>query len=57
MPLLVIAIVVRAVLLAFCVMAYRLTTGEEVAQENITVAPLASPRLTERGAFRKHQDT
>lgn len=47
MPLLVIAIVVQAVLRAFCVMAYRLTTGEEVAQENITVALLASP---ERGA-------
>lgn len=47
MPLLVIAIVVQAVLLAFCVTAYRLTTGEEVAQENITVALLASP---ERGA-------
>jgi DNA-binding transcriptional ArsR family regulator len=43
MPLLVIAIVVQAVLVAFCVMAYRLTTGEEVAQENITVALLASP--------------
>jgi hypothetical protein len=41
MPLLVIAIVVQAVLLAFCVMAYRLTTGEEVAQESITVALLA----------------
>ena len=36
MPLLVIAIVVQAVLLAFCAMAYRLTTGEEVAQESIT---------------------
>jgi len=34
MPLLVIAIVVQAVLLALCVMAYRLTAGEEVAQEN-----------------------
>lgn len=42
MPLLVIAIVVQAVLLAFCVTAYRLTTGEEVAQENITVALLDS---------------
>jgi len=31
--LLVIAIVVQAVLLAFCVMAYRVTTGDEVAQE------------------------
>ena len=51
MPLLVIAIVVQAVLLAFCVMAYRLTSGEDVARENITVAPLASP---ERGA---RQDT
>lgn len=40
MPLLVIAIVVQVVLLAFCVMAYRLTAGEEVAQENITVAVL-----------------
>jgi hypothetical protein len=28
-------------------MTYRLTTGEEVAQESIAVAPLASP---ERGA-------
>jgi hypothetical protein len=54
LPLLVIAIVVQAVLLAFCVMAYRLTTGEEVAQENITVALLASP---ERSAFRKQQNT
>lgn len=54
MPLLVTAIVVQAVLLAFCVMAYRLTTGEEVAQENITVALLASP---ERGAFRKQENT
>lgn len=36
-------IVVQAVMRAFCVMAYRLTTGEEVAQENITVALLASP--------------
>lgn len=47
MPVLVIAIVVQAVLLAFWVMAYRLTTGEEVAQENITVVLLVSP---ERGA-------
>lgn len=47
----VIAIVVQAVLLAFCVMAYRLTTGEEVAQENITVALLASPERG--GALRK----
>ena len=46
MPLLVIAIVVQAVLLAFCVMAYRLTTGEEVAQGNITIALLA---FAERG--------
>jgi hypothetical protein len=48
LPLLVIAIVVQAVLLAFCVMAYRLTTGEEVAQENITVALLASPERVAR---------
>jgi hypothetical protein len=54
MPLSVIAIVVRAVLLAFCVMGYRLTTGEAVAQENITVALLASRR---RRVFRKQQDT
>ncbi len=47
MPLLVIAIVVQAVLLAFCAMPYGLPTGEEVAQGNITVALLASP---ERGA-------
>src|SRR4051794_38857745 len=40
-------LVVQAVLLGFCVMAYRLTTGEEVAHENLTVAPLASP---DRGA-------
>jgi hypothetical protein len=52
MPLLVIAIVVQAVLLAFCVMACRLTTGEEVAQVNITVALLASP---ERGARSENQ--
>lgn len=38
MALLVIVVVVQAVLLAFCVIAYRLTTDEEVAQENITVA-------------------
>lgn len=55
MPLLVIAIVVQAVLRAFCVMAYRLTTGEEVAQENMTVALLASP---ERGVrSESSQDT
>jgi hypothetical protein len=35
-------------------MASRLTTGGEVAQENITVALLASP---ERGARAKQQDT
>jgi hypothetical protein len=34
LPLLGIAIVVQAVLLAFCVMAYRLTTGEEVSREH-----------------------
>jgi hypothetical protein len=34
--------------------ACRLTTGEEVAQENITVALLASP---ECGAFQKQQNT
>jgi hypothetical protein len=35
-------------------MAYRLTTGEEVAQENITVALLASP---ERARVPKAADT
>jgi hypothetical protein len=48
MPLLGTAIVVQAVLLAFCVMAHRLTTGEEVAQENITVALLDSPEYRAR---------
>jgi len=38
---------IQAVLHAFCVMGYRLTTGEQVAQEHITVALLASH---ERGA-------
>ena len=33
----------------------RLTTGEEVARENVTVALLASP--DEPRAFRKRQDT
>jgi len=54
LPLLVIAIVVQAVLLAFCVMAYRLTTGEEVAQENITVALLA---FVNAARVPKQQDT
>lgn len=47
-------IVVQAVLLAFCVMACRLTTGEHRAQENFTVALL--PAL-DRGAFRKQEHT
>jgi hypothetical protein len=50
MPLLVIAIVVQAVLLAVCVMAYRLTTGDEVAQENIAATLLASPECGARSA-------
>jgi hypothetical protein len=49
MPLLVVAIVVQAVLLACCVMAYRLSTGEAVAR---------AARLSRtRRAFPKQQNT
>ena len=55
MPLLVIAIVVQAVPRAFCVMAYRLTTGEEVAQENIAVALMhLRVRLKSNARHRAH---
>jgi hypothetical protein len=53
-PLSAIAIVVQAVVLVFYVMAYRVTTGEEVSRESVTVALLASP---ERGAVPKQQNT
>jgi hypothetical protein len=53
-PLSAIAIVVQAVVLVFCVMAYRVTTGEEVSRESVTVALLAS---SERGACSEAANT